>query len=1008
MNLSRPEVLRFMQTVFKARRAFVFFFACAALHLFCYAQASALDPNKSLRQYAHFTWQADQGLPGNRVLAITQTADGYLRLGLYEGAARFDGVRFSAFEDALDPFENLSFERMYETRDGALLCATSAGLLRYEGGKLTRYTVADGLINERLFDVVEDSRGRIWAGSFAGLSRLENGKFTNYTTRDGLADDFISCLLEDRDGSLWIGTRNGLNRFRAGKIETFTTAQGLAGNFIRTIHQDSRGRVIVGGDGVLSRFTGERFEPLARRGELPGDIVWSLFTDAEGNLWVGTSGGLARINERGLTTMTAKDGLAGGEVRAIYEDREGNLWVGTGDGLNRFRDATFTTYGAPDGLADDHAWAVTESRTGDVWVGTETGLSRLTPTTGAVTNYTTRDGLPHNVVYAAIEDRAGALWVGTRGGLARFDGNRFKIYTSRDGLPEDKVYALLEDRAGTLWVGTHKGLSRLRDNRFTNYSAADGLPDNFINTFYEDRAGAVWIATRNGLSRFHEERFTTFTIRDGLSHNDVASIHEDHAGALWFGTGGGGLNRFGADNRFTQFRAKHGLLEDRVWHILEDAEANLWLASPKGISRISIRELDDFAAGKTHRLAPVVFGKADGMRSAECDGGVGNPGWRTRDGRLWFVTTKGVVAVDPARLHIGTRADATRVEEVVVGDVKLDTRAAPVVIAPDASRIEFRYTAIALAVPERVRFRYRLEGFDRDWIDADARRVAYYTNLPPGAYRFQVVASDQTGAWHAGGTGDASVGSLAFRISPRFYQTYSFLAVCATLALLAAWGFNRLRARQIERRYALILGERNRIAREVHDTLAQGFVGVSTQLEVVSELITRKPEVAGKHLDIARDLARESLGEARRAIVNLRSPALENHSLKDALAAFAKQMTEGTGVVCRVTARGSDTSIPDKIENSLLRIGREAIANAVRHAGAKHLVIELRYEPERVRLRVEDDGCGFDPEAPRSKTGGYGLMGMRERTRELGGNLIVNSRPGAGTTIEVTIPTRSH
>lgn len=1002
-----------MMAALRARRAKLFCFTCFAIH-FCPTLTSALDPDKFLQQYARTAWQADEGLPGNRVLAITQMPDGYLRLGLYEGAARFDGVRFTNFEGALNSVENLSFERMFMSRDGSLLCATSAGLLRFKDGELTRYTTADGLVNDRLFAVLEDARGRIWAGSFAGLSRLEDGKFTTFTTRDGLADDFVSCLLEDREGTLWIGTRKGVSRLRDGKIETFTAAQNLGGNFIRTIHNDARWGIIVGGDGILSRFTGAGFEPLTRRGELPGDTVWSLYTDRDGNLWVGTGGGLTRINERGVTTMTAKDGLAGNEVRAIYEDREGNLWVGTDGGLNRFRNATFTVYGVPEGLAGDYAWAVTEARTGDIWVGTETGLSRLAPD-GQVKNYTTRDALPHNAVYAVIEDRAGALWVGTRGGLARFDGKRFTVYTTRDGLPEDKVYALLEDRAGDLWVGTHKGLSRLRDNRFTNYSSADGLPDDFVNTFYEDRAGALWIATRNGLSRFYEGRFTNYTTADGLSHNDVASIHEDSrggGGALWFGTGGGGLNRLDktADGgfRFTQFRARHGLLEDRVWHILEDAAGNLWLASTKGVSRISLRELDDFAAGKTQRITPVVFGKADGMRSAECDGGVGNPGWRSRDGRLWFVTTKGAVTVDPARLRLDTEASATRVEEVIVGDAKLNTRNAPIVIAPGANRIEFHYTAHALATPERVRFRYQLEGFDRDWIEADARRVAYYTNLPPGAYRFRVAASDQTGAWHAGGRNDASVGMLAFRISPRFYQTYSFIFLCATLALIAAWGFTRLRARQIERRYALILGERNRIAREVHDTLAQGFVGVSTQLEVVSELITRQPETASKHLDIARDLARDSLGEARRAIVNLRSPALEKHSLKDALADFAKQLTEGTGLQCRVTshrtARAGDV-VSDKIENSLLRIGREAIANAVRHAEAKHVAVELRYEAKSTRLKIEDDGCGFDPEAPHSKSGGYGLIGMRERTRELGGSLTVNSRRGAGTTIEVVIPT---
>ena len=604
----------------------------------------------------------------------------------------------------------------------------------------------------------------------------------------------------------------------------------------------------------------------------------------------------------------------------------------------------------------------------------------------------TDDGLPQNYVQAIIQTRDGYLWLATQEGLVRFDGINFTVFDKRNTpeLRENNIQALYEDRAGALWIGTASGLNRFDGKRFTTYGTGDGLTNNSIWAMSEDRAGALWIGTDGGgLNRFKDGKFAAYTTKDGLASDIVLSLYQDRTDALWIGTGGG-LSRL-KDGRIASYTTADGLFDDVVFQVLEDEKQNLWMSCNKGVFRVSRAELEGFADGKTNKITSFSYGTADGMKSRECNGGFQPAGWKTADGKLWFPTVKGVAMIDPADIRFNDQPPPVVVERVVI-----DSEAVPaqdnLELEPGKRRFEFHYTGLSFLAPEKVRFKYKLEGFDRDWIDAGARRAAAYNSLSPGNYKFRVIASNNDGVWNETGA------SFDFYLKPYFYQTYWFYLVCAALLGLACWGLYRLRVRQMQARFSAVLAERNRIAREIHDTLAQGFAGISVQLESVDETMIDSPEVAKTHLDKARTLVRTSLAEARRSVWDLRSALLEEDDLASALARIAQQLSADGAAEVEVT--GDRRRLPAAVENNLLHIGREALTNAVKHARASRIRIEIDFEKEHVRVRIRDDGRGFDAGSSNG-AGGFGLISMRERAEQIGADLSVESAQGGGTQITV-------
>jgi two-component sensor histidine kinase len=466
---------------------------------------------------------------------------------------------------------------------------------------------------------------------------------------------------------------------------------------------------------------------------------------------------------------------------------------------------------------------------------------------------------------------------------------------------------------------------------------------------------------------------------------------------LWIGTFGGGLDCL-RHGRFYHYTSKDGLLSDNISHIEDDGQGWLWLSTTRGICRISKKQLQDFAAGNIARLTPVNYGLEDGLRSAQCAPGypASGGGWRTADGRLWFPTTRGLAVIDPNAPKRQPAAVAVQLAEVTANGTAIDI-ARPAELAPGNGRIQIHYTGIHLTAPDRVRYSYMLEGLDRDWVQAGKRRIINYNSLRHGNYRFLVRAEIDGGP--------ASEASFAFRLLPHFYETLWFRLLAVLLLAASAWGAFRLRLRQIRGRFALVLEERVRLAREIHDTLAQGFVGISSQLDAVAMSLPDNVDLAKQHLKLASRMVRHSLTEARRSVMDLRASALEGHDLPAALHAGARQWTSGSSVQVQVDVSGEAKPLPEEMEQHLLRIAQEAVANTLKHAEANRIRIQLEMGARRLCLRVEDDGRGFEQqEAFRASGGHFGLLGMRERAERLGGALHLRSRPGDGTEVEVTVP----
>lgn len=962
--------------------------------------ALALDSSKELSQLGHEVWLTENGLPQNTVHAIAQTKDGYIWIGTEEGLTRFDGVKFTVFDKQNTPELKSNYIRnLLVDRQGGLWIGTAQGLVHMLDGRFTLFTRDDGLPSETIQAVCEDREGNLWVATANGLGLLKSGGLTTFTTKERLISGSIQALFEDAGGALWIATPYGVGRIKDGKFTNYTVRDGLGSNSVRAIQQDRDGRLWFGSLGGLTSFDGNRFTTYTTRDGLPNDRIISLYPDRDGGLLVGTASGLCRLSEGRFIGFNSGDALSTSTILSLLEDREGNFWIGAeSGGINLLKETKFTTYTVKNGLSNDLVKSIHEDHQANLWIGTDGGGLNLIKN-GKLTVYSTRDGLSSNVVIALFSDNAGNLWAGTPEGLNRFNQGKFTVYTSADGLASNDVRSIYLDRHGDLWIGTRGGLTRMRNGVFKTFTEVDGLPNDLITTLYEDTRGTLWIGTFGGLAKLTNtsranEEFTTFTTRDGLSSDAVISLHEDSDGALWIGTNGGGLNRI-KDGNFTSYTTSNGLLDDVVYRILEDARNNLWLSCRKGIFRVSKKQLDEFAKGTVASIAPVAYGTADGMMTRECSGGGDPAGWRGADGKLWFPTIKGVAVIDPERIKTNSYAPP-----VVIEQIRIDDRSfAPserLELPAGTTRFDLYYTAPSFVAPEKVTFKYKLEGFDTDWIDSGTRRIAYYTNLRPGSYTFRVIASNNDGVWNQSGA------TFALYLKPYFYQTYWFYAVCLVVLVMFAWLFFRLRVRGMQAQFDAVLAERTRIAREIHDNLAQEMAGISVQLEVVARTMPPGGGTAMTHLDRVRQQVRHGLAEARRYVWALRSPSFDNNDLPTALAETARRLTQETGIHAQVEVNGSFRPLAHTVEDNLLRIGQEAINNAVKHSQAQRILVNLVFDARRVQLIVRDDGRGFTNQAGRN--GHFGLLGMEERAEQMGGTLSIQSGDGYGTEIVADVP----
>ncbi|UCH96680.1 MAG: helix-turn-helix domain-containing protein [Candidatus Aminicenantes bacterium] len=741
------------------------YFLAAAIFCFLFFQWFPMLPlpfdrferGPEVSDYVREVWQIDDGLPQNYIRVILQTRDGYIWVATQEGIARFDGVKFVTFNNENTPEIRINYvHALIEDREGSLWIGTDGGgLLRFKAGKFTSFRSKIGAPDDIVMSLCEDREGSIWIGTHGGgLIRFKEGKFTTYNTKKGLSNSTVLSIYEDRKGNLWIGTGGGgLNRLKDGKFKTFTKKHGLSNNH-----------------------------------------VWSILEDKSGSLWIGTYDGLNRFIDGKLVNYTVEKGLSSDAVFSICEDQEGNLWIGTGGGgLCQWKHSKFKTCTTKEGLPKGVVFPIFEDHSGTLWFGTiGGGLSQLK--NNKFKTYTIKEGLSSDVVRSIYEDRRGNLWIGTHGGgLNRFNNNKFTVYTTENGLSSNHINTIYESRDGSLWIGTNgQGLDRFKNGSFTNYTTKNGLPNNFVYALLEDSKGNLWIGTAfGGLVQFREETFKTYNAAGILPDHCILTIYEDKEENLWLGTIGGGLIRFKA-GKFTAYTTKQGLFNNLIFQLLEDEKENFWMSCNKGIFRVSKQELNQLDQGKRHSIRCISYGKTDGMKNSECTGGSQPAGWKTRDGRLWFPTVKGVVIIDPNNIKTNPIIPTVIIEKIKIDDAVIDT-IQDIEISPGKRRFEFHYTAPSFVAPKKMKFKYKLEGFEKEWIDAGSPtdRTACYTNIPPGSYCFRVIACNNDGTWNKTGA------SFYFNLKPFFYQTYWFYGTCILCVLAMGIGIHWLRVRQI-------------------------------------------------------------------------------------------------------------------------------------------------------------------------------------------------------------------
>ena len=717
----------------------------------------SLDPQKAVTQYTLDRWDDESILPQNFIKTILQTSDGFLWIGTENGLVRSDGIKFKIFDKNNTPaFTNDYISCLYEDNQKNLWIGTfGGGLLVYKNDIFRRFTGKDGISHLFINSIQQDSHGDIWIGTGdGGLYQYKKNKFVLYKKEHGLPDNIIRCIYADSKGNLWIGTSQGLSCFRDDKfinyrVETIPRSDGSSGGDIKAICEDNQQQLWIGTNKALYLMKAGNFIEHKMKTDTSISGIRDIFEDKHNNIWLATKeNGLIRYYAGIFSFLDKKRGFPTNNVLAVTEDSEGNLWVGTSTGgLIRLKDEKFTTITTKEGLSDDIVLSIYQDSHGYLWIGTNNGLNRWKD--GEFLYFTNKEGLTSNIVNSICEDRQGNIWVGTDKGLNLVRNSRSEIIKIKDYLQEQDILAILEDKAGNIWVGTLNGAVKIREQTFQEFKQKDGLATNLINFIYEDSQGNLWFSTiGGGVTKYKDHKFTVYTTSNGLAHKALSCIYEDEDAVLWMGSQNG-LNRFN-DGKFTRYSQTDGLFYNTICYILDDEKGYLWMSSRRGIFRVWKKDLNDFAHGYIHYFESEAYDKEDGMGSSECNGGVQSAGCKTTDGKLWFPTMKGVVMIDPGKIKTNRIPPPVVIEHILLDGV-LTYPSREVKVSPEVKRMGIYFTALCLSNPQKVKFKYQLQGYENHWNDAKTQRVAWYTNLEPGIYQFIVTACNNDGLWNKKG-----------------------------------------------------------------------------------------------------------------------------------------------------------------------------------------------------------------------------------------------------------------
>lgn len=990
-----------------------------------YPSSGAADSSPSVLLHDEFqidVWNTDSGLPHNTVSSILQSPDGFLWCGTYDGVVRFDGVNFRRIgpEDPNQIGANRVMALHLDKAGRFWIGSDGGGLWRYEGGRLRSLMDPANAPFNSVRSLAEDSKGRLWIGSQGGLGCLENDSIRWFTEAAGYTNTAKSIwnLAFDRQERLWVSDWTAIRTFSKGHFE-MALPQTEIRPPARSLYVDGEavfagmmgGAVRIGKNGESTKFHENRFY---RNVE-----VVSFCRSRSGEFWVGTRRGL--YCERGgkWTLFSEKDGLGSGEVRALVEDSEGNLWVGTGTaGLARIKRRLVSSFGARDGI-QGQVQTFHEGKDGVLWLGMVDGrVLKANPSRGE--NWTEQSGLPAGAaVTALLPARDGSLWVGTFGnGLVNLKGGQTVQYAPSVGSLSriDKVTALLEDKAGEIWVGSYFSLYKAGASNRVNSVMLDRKElRSPVTVLIEARTGGVWAACDGlGVARIEPARTTWLTRSEGLPTHFVRALFEDEDGSLWIGTTAG-LSRWEAGH-LTTFTKAHGLADDSISQITDDGHGHLWLGSNRGIMKVPKPEFRAVAAGKKNILEYSIFGKAEGMRGEKCAGGDSSSGCHGKDGKLWFTTDQGLVMMDTARVEPNHGRSPPRVylEEIVAdGRTVAQSRSLSVgstrevVLAAGTGRVEFNFTALSFAAPERIRFRYRLEGYGLDWVEGGEARSAVFTKLPPGRYLFSVIASNGDGLW------SKSAAPFSFRIAAPFWQQWWVMLLAGTAVAGAVAGSVRIvLLRQFQRKMQRLEAahaidrERMRIAQDMHDEIG----GKLSRISFLSEMAQRESATRGettRPIEEVSEAARDVIKAMDEIVwaVNPRNDTVE--SLAHYICRYAEEFFELTSIELEfdLPPEFPPNILSSDVRHNLFCAVKEALNNVLKHAEARMVSVAFRFQGDSCEISVRDDGKGFEMIEGGSRNG---LGNMRQRLERLGGQCVLRTNPGEGTHLRFLIKLSTH
>jgi len=960
--------------------------------------AFSLDPSRRVLQYIHEKWGEERGFIGGAIYAIGQSADGYLWIGTERGLVRFDGSSFTLIQWPVPNTPATGPVRGFASDASGNLWIRLDGprLLLYHDGKFenadARYDLQGLIVTAFTYD---DQHRIILTGLGDRTLRYEHGRFETILNPEDNPGIVIS-LAVTRDESIWLGTRDqGL--FRARHSQISKASEGLAEPKINCLFPAVDGRLWVGTDeGLYVLEVGAT--KVSSVPSLRHLRILAMTQDHDNNLWIGTNHGIVRISALGAVSLDLLDRKTDYEVRAIFEDADGDIWFGGPRGIEQLRNGMFRLYSAADGLTANGGGPLYVDPKERIWFAPDSGGIFLMDNGRA--RRITFAGLDREVIYS-ISGGGDDIWVGRkRGGLSLLTDNgasfSARTFTQSDGLVQNSIYSVHRCRNGTIWAGTvSSGLSRFNGGRFTTFSDADGLPSNAVNSIVESANGTIWVATPNGLASYARERWKNYTARDGLPSTVVKALYEDSTHQLWIG-GPGGLSYL-SSGAIRVPANMPDVLREQVAGIAEDSSGFLWLITSDHVVRVNRERL---LSGSLLDTDVQIFGVEDGLEGSQ---GVDRNTTivADREGRIWLSLRSGLYMADPSFSEKIVAPVGVRVESLSAGGRQFDIRTPPT-IPPGTESITVNFGDTNLSAPKRIRFRYRLDGRDQRWSDIVASKQVILSNLGPGSHIFQIEASSSVGLWNGPDT------NIPFIIEPAFWQTWWFRVLCCIALLGILWAAYVLRLRQVTTllhlRHQERLSEREDIARDLHDTFFQSVQSLFLRLHTASRQLPRENPTR-QALEEVLDDSDRVMTEGRKMFLDVPKKEFHEGDFAEMIADHCKEFASAHPVEYRIEVDGKPRSLDPLVRSELGKIAREAIYNAFRHSKAKAIEVQLTYGNREMRLRVRDDGQGFDPARLQSNSGHLhlGLQNMRRRAEKLDGHFSLWSRSGSGTELEVTI-----